>query len=588
MRRILNRTFILHLLFFLLFLLLFSFVFRELLVNLSENLIDTRDYSLMVWIISQNIEKILSLNFSNYFDTNTFYPHRYVLLFSDLLLPQSLISIPSFLLSKNLILSFNITFIITFLLNYISLYFFWKIIFKNNLIAFLGSIFFIFSPFLHLELFHFQLLNYWPFFLSLNFLIISLKEVLPYKRFIYAALSGLFLAIQFLASVYLAVYLIVAVLVYLTVHLIFTKNFKRVVQLFFFVFAIFILIDGIFIKSYNDMKIYYKIERELGEFITYSANISDYLFTGSIGSLIHQSPILDKWNSFDKNTWGGRASSAGFLFTVLLLFALVGIGLRRSSINFTISLDQGKTFFLVLIFIGVIFSIGPRAKFNGNYAEIPLPYAFVMKTVPLVQSIRASSRWSFLFYLGVIYFTLITLNNLTNKRGGSKILVLLIFILFFIEYIPVNIKTDKVSPVEGNYSLLKDICSKQKQVLLELPVTHLDSGENIVQGLSYINSVQLASSNHKCNLVNGYSGYDLPALFKLKDEINSSITSQNIDKFLQILNDNNIDVVKINKGLLIKEVQAAGPIFYENLKSQRNVEILDLNIYKINKKSVND
>ncbi len=238
------------------FLAIFFFVFRNLLTNLTTNLIDWRDYLLMIWIMSQNVLKIQHLNFINYFDSNTFFPHKYALLFSDLLIPQAIISLPFFIISNNLILIFNLAFILTFILNYISSYFFWRILFKNYLVAFFGSLFIVFSPFFHITLDHFQMLSYWPFFFSLFFLI-RYEENKNIKNVL---LCSLFLAIQFLASVYLAVFLIFSIEIYLLLNLMTTKRIKDFLKINLIVFITFFAIDGVFIKGYIDVKNYYHIK----------------------------------------------------------------------------------------------------------------------------------------------------------------------------------------------------------------------------------------------------------------------------------------------------------------------------------------
>ena len=107
------------------FLLLLLFIFKSLLFSISTHLPDWRDYALSNWIMFQNIEKITSLNFSNYLDTNAFYPNnKYSLLFADTFLPQAILQLPFWLITKNIILSFNITFLIVMTLNFFCSYLF--------------------------------------------------------------------------------------------------------------------------------------------------------------------------------------------------------------------------------------------------------------------------------------------------------------------------------------------------------------------------------------------------------------------------------------------------------------------------------
>ncbi len=560
---------------FIIFLSVLLFVFRDLFFSLKTNLIDLRDYPLMLWIISQNVLKIQSLNFVNYFDTTAFFPHKYTLLFSDLLLPQSLIALPFFLFSDNLTLIFNLVFLLTFILNFIALYLFWKILFKNNLISFFGSLFVIFSPYFHLELPHFQMLSYWPFFLGLYFLFKSEDGSIRNVFF-----CGLFLAIQFLASVYLSVYLIFSIVFYLISRVIFSGKLKNILKIFLIIFITFLIIDGVFIKGYTDIKDYYSIQRGMNEYINYSAHLSDYVFTSTIRSLFHQSNIMDFWNRDDKNNSLGKASFPGFLITFLAFYSLIKFVKNREKVVFTIQLDKTRFFFIVIIIAGLIFSLGPRLNFNGNYVNIPLPYSLMLEVVPFLDAVRSPARWSFIFYIGVIYFALLTLKKL-KKNKYYLFFFVFFFLIFVLEYIPTKLVAEKGYGIGAEYNILKDICIKEKKVLLEIPITHLNAAPDVATGLTYINQVQLSSIFHQCNLVNGYSGYDLPDNFVLADTLNNYIINGDVSGFISELRKRDINFVKFNSKYFSKELQKPLNSFLKGIIYEKGVEKIGQDIYKI-------
>lgn len=562
------------------FLLILFFVFRNLILNISTNLLDWRDYAYIIWVMFQSITHITNLDFINFFETNAFYPNKLTLMFSDILLPQALILLPFLSLTKNLILSFNITFIITFILNFISLFLFWKQIFKKELIAFLGALFFIFSPFFHLELSHFQMLTFWPFFLALYFLF--KYDVKP--KYKYLILIGLLLTTQFLSSVYLSVYLIFAILIFYTIRLVLQKELKSVATKASIIFIVFILTGGIFIKGYIDMKNTYNIERDIKEYITYSANLSDYLFTSQIKSILHQSPLMQLWNKADKN-WGTHSSFPGFLLFLLTLYGLFKLTKGKQSLSINLELNRQKAFFIILIISGFIFSLGPRVIFNGTYAHIPLPFSAVLKFIPLADATRVPARWSFIFFLGVIYFSLVALNKLEGKKY-KKIIFFLIFVIFVLEYLPTNIQSAKDSYITSDYKILKDICSKEKKVLLELPLTHLDAYPNILEGLRYITVMELSSTYHNCFLVNGYSGYDLPDNFILAGTLSKFIENQQIGAFLEELRSRNIDYVKFNQYYFINDLKLPALEFVNSLATESGVEKINEGLFLLRRGSL--
>lgn len=564
--------------FFLVFLGLLSFVFRDLLINFSTGLIDWRDYALMVWIVFQNADKITSLNFQNYFTTTSFYPNPYSLLFSDLLLPQSFLFMPFYLLTKNLILSFNFVFILTFILNYISSFLFWKSLFKKSSLAFLGSILVIFSPFFHFEYSHFQMLSYWPFFFALYFLFKEKES----RKHLNSLLTGIFVSIQFLASVYLSFYLLTFIFLVFVIRLLKRQGLKDNLIRLSIIAITFLLICGVFIKGYIDMKQHYQVNRNIEEYIAYSANLSDYIFSRPLDSVLHNTALIDKWNAQNKSNWVGQAAFPGFLVFILSIIGIVILKKDKKSISLIFNLDQQKVLFLSVTIIGFIFSLGPRLIFNGTYAHILLPYSLVLKFVPLFESIRVSARWSFLFYFGLIFFALLGIQKITNNKY-KKLVFGIIFVVFLLEYIPLNIKAEQDIYFDDRDLVLQSICHDKPTLLLELPVTHLDAENDIAAGLSYITKTQLASTKNECLLVNGYSGYDLPSIIELSQKTNHYIDSNDTEGFYNELKSSNVSLFKFNPDRYPTERQNNLQKFLDALIKQDNIEQVEGTIYRISK-----
>lgn len=572
------KKFLLYLSFYFVILL---FVFRNIILNISTNLLDWRDYAFYIWMMFQNITHITNLDFVNFFETNAFYPHKLTLFFIDTMLPQSLIFLPFYYLTKNLILAFNLTFIITFILNFISLFLFWKLIFKKDLIAFFGSLFIIFSPFFHSELGHFTVMSYWPFFFGLYFLFKSNLNK-DKRNYIYI---GLFLSTQFLASIYLGIFMMFSILIFYTLIYLFKPiniKSKKIFSSFLIISFVFITTSGIFVKGYIDMKHLYNAKRDIREYIGYSASLSDYLFTTEINSLFHKSHFMNLWNRFDKNQ-GSHGSFPGFIIFIPAAFALFRISKKDQAISISTEMNREKTFFFLLIILGLLFSLGPRLNFNGNYAYIPLPYYLLLKFIPGMESIRGLVRWNFLFFMGFTYFSLITFTKLTYLRY-HKYLFVLVFAIFILEYIPFNIQSSKLSYITDDHQILKTLCLKEKQVLLELPVTHLDAASNIREGLQYMTAnIMLPSTYHGCLLVNGYSGYDLPENFSLASTLNKLIETQQTRKFINQLREKNIDLVKFNPQYFVKELRPYVNLFIDSMATESGVVRLSKDLFKISK-----
>lgn len=566
-----------RLILFFAFFILFLFAFRSLASNLSSALPDWLDYPYIVWTIFQNIEKIKTFNFAHFFDTNAFYPNKLTLLFSDTLLPQSIVALLFSFLTINPILVFNLTFIVTFILNYVAVFLFWNQIFKKDWLAFLGTLFVIFSPFFHHQLGHFQMQSYWPLFFALYFLFKNEEK----KTVRNLVLVGIFLSIQFLSSVYLAVFLLFSILAFYGVRVLFSREWEMVAKSFFLIIGVFILVDSVFIKGYLDTKKIYGIKRDYGEYVTYSAHLSDYLFTTNINSALHKLPLITRWNSFDKHVVGEKASFPGFLLSILALFGMFSFTKRKERFWINLQLDKRQLFFLIILFFGILFSLGPRLNFNGAYVYIPTPYTLFLKFIPFLDSIRVPARWSFLFYLGIIYFSLNLIKKLLTLNNYFRILALTIFALFVLEYLPLAAEA-QVKEYKGKpYQLLETICSKEKKVLLEVPVTHFRVEGGIVVGLDYISKVLLSSLYHKCYLVNGYSGYQPPSILALEESIENLLKEGKGNDLVQLFLNNKIELVKFNSKQMLPETRIGFQDLLPSLVNSRKVEVLSDDVLRI-------
>jgi len=512
-----------HLGYFLIFALIFAFVFMSLVINISTNLIDWRDYAYVTWIINQNINHLRALNFQNLFNTNAFFPYTNTVFLSDTLITQSIIGLPFSFLTKNPVLIFNLVFFTTFLLNYLSSYLLFNKLLKNNLLSFIGSLAIVFSPFFYTQIGHFQMQNYWPFLLILLLLFKTSS-----KRFSFdEVLIGFLIAIQFLASVYLAFFGIAAIFIFFLVQIYKGLNIKIASTKFGVIIFTFLILDGIFIKGYMDARKNFVITRGTNEYLVYSAKISDYIFPRQNG-FFYQNFIVRKWNTFNNHQFGEPASFPGFILGALAILGLIKIERTKKYFSFHFSVDTSNLFFLCLMLIGLAFSLG-------------YPYLPLAKYIPFFDTTRGTSRWSFLFYIGLIYFSIFYISKIKSKWFLAAAIILLI-----IDILPAKLTTYKDSYLSSNDETLKSICSVKKTVILEVPVTHFDAGDNIAVGLSYITKRQLASLYNGCYLVNGYSGYDLPSIQQIKDRLISSAQTGNADEFISTVKESNAQLLSIN------------------------------------------
>jgi len=549
-----NKKFFSNLLFFVPLLILTVFIFKSLLFNISTNLLDWLDYPVFLWIIFQNIDHIRSLSFSGIFDTNIFYPFHGTLLFADLFLPQTILLFPFTLISQNKILDFNISFFLTLILNLISVTFFWN---KFNFSTSKWWLFFAvlttaYSPYFFLNYGHYQMVTFWPLFFGLSYLFdknITTKKVV---------LAAIFTTIQFLASVYLSIFMLFSIGVWFGLKILLERNrsdlainIKRL-AIFLLVFT---ALTGPFLYKYIQVKNAYGIVRDYSEYVLYSAHLSDYIFSTHYHSLLDGFAPLAKWNHLNGHYLGESAGFPGFVLLGLGILGLFKYSRNKKNLSLQIPLEFNHLYFLILALCGFIFSLGPRLNVNGFYTAIPLPYLIPLKLIPIFEPIRASARWSFLFYFGLTYFALIGLQKL--KKYNLRLLVILLSILYVIEMVPIDKQTEQKNYNPDVYKIVVPECKNAGSVLLEYPLTQDSKDANIITNLTYKTQMMLASLEHNCDLVNGYSGYTPKDYDRFEGEMFQAVEKNDSQEFNKLVNQRNVKLFKLNKDFIYREKVAS-------------------------------
>lgn len=558
---------------FLVYLLILFYVFGHLILNIDTHLISWLDTPYNLWLNNQVAQKLLNLDFRNFFETNAFWPNKLSLYYSDTHILQGLMTYVLGIFSSEIIKVFNLTFIINLVLNYIFTYLFWTTHFNSKLQSFGASIIFIFSPFFFNNVGHYQLMAYWPGMASLYFLRLSVSKQISK----YVVISAIFATIQFLASVYLAFFMLVVVAIKLLLGIINRKHKAYYIRLVLAYFGVFLLSSGYFIAGYIRMKHINNFVRDPSEYITYSAHLSDYLFTTGVNSFASNSGIYEKWNSFNKHIWGERASFPGFSIMVPFLVALFIIKRDKQRYIVGVKMDKESVFFGILIVLGFLFSLGTRLSFNGNYSHIPLPYNLFVKYLPMFDAIRATARWSFILYLGLSWFAvkgLVVIYEKIKNNNFKIIAVALFSILWVWENLPLQLEA-RAEDYYNGYSVIERLCREEKKVLLELPLGHLDDPRGVIKGLNYITKSQMASVIHKCYLVNGYSGFEPQSLVEMRNVLGQIIETKDWNKFHNLIRSYQVSIVKVNN-----------PIWKELLEYLEKQDILsevDTNVYVVSK-----
>ncbi|HEX7018109.1 MAG TPA: hypothetical protein VF209_04350 [Patescibacteria group bacterium] len=535
---------------------LYGFIFRSLLLNIHTHLLDWFDFPYYAWTLNQNIQHFRNGTLENFFSTNIYYPHQGTLLFSDLLLPQSLMGLTFSIFTDNPITIVNLVFFLTFAGNVLAFYFFWHQLFQKQTTIFLLTFLSAFAPFLFLQLGHLQMITFWPFFLALGLVI---HQSRGWQK---AILVGLLTTLQFTASVYLGIFLLVVIglwagLELITKYLVTRRSQAQLRKVLLNSFVFYLLLgvcylatNGFFIYHYLVIKNEYQITRLYGEYVVYAAHFTDYLFI-PFDSIGHR--VTSAWQKFNHHGVGELASYPG---TVVAFLSLLGaFAFKSSHKEWSLSFKPTVThqFFSLLLIAGFIFSLGPRLVVNGQYTTIPLPYHLVLKSIPLLEPIRATARWSFLMYLGLLYFVGHGFEKLNLSHFKKWLTLGFVCSLYVIEMVPLTKATQAQAYYHASYDVLTTECSSQPQVLLEYPLTESHAEASVVSNLSYRTQLMLASTRHGCLLVNGYSGFE-PREYSLYEQaLTSAVVNAERQRFFTLLDQKDVTYFKLNDAHLASE-----------------------------------
>ncbi|MCX7957930.1 MAG: hypothetical protein N3B13_02695, partial [Deltaproteobacteria bacterium] len=76
---------------------------------------DLGDPLLNIWTIWWDSERIINLDFNNYFDANVMFPYKNTLAFSEHLTGEAILGLPFYLITKNPVFTYNILYILSFI-----------------------------------------------------------------------------------------------------------------------------------------------------------------------------------------------------------------------------------------------------------------------------------------------------------------------------------------------------------------------------------------------------------------------------------------------------------------------------------------
>src|SRR3989339_246191 len=439
----------------------------------------------------------------------------------------------------------------------------------------------VFSPYMLSQMSHFQMVFFWPLLLSLYFLFH------PKHKPLHTVLTGVFLGLQFLSSVYLGVMGMMIVLIWYVYQFIDTVLTHKSLHEYFkqvgIVFAVFLGISMYSIYGYIQMLEIYKPVIDQGQLVTYAAHPTDYaLVLSPATSLLHK--IFDFFSQANHHTWGETAAFPGIFPLVVILIGIFFYFKKNKNVAKQNGSKALLFWSLSLIVTGFIFSLGPRLNWNGVYLVTPLPYYLIYKFVPFMTAIRATARWYFVFHFGIYLLSLYLLNQIDEqmKKQANRtmnIFLILLFILLLVEQYPLPIQATSRQWMTKTVLTVQKECEKDPGPLLEYPLVYRLEKDNPISNLEYTTNILLTSTEYTCEYLSGFSGYEPKKYNEYKKFFENNEFNESSVAFLKKMQ---FKYVKINKQALFPLQNSSMSAVLQNGGFDKLTEDETSSLYKYN------
>ncbi len=446
------------------------------------------------------MDTIIKGDWKNVLQMPTFYGFPDSYLYSELFIFESVSALPFYLISGNIIFTYNLVGVLTVAASCFSMFIFAKYITGKFWPAVLASIIYVFNPFTighYPDNIHYYSLEWLP--LIFLYLEKFMKDHSNKNSFLFF----LFLTMQSLTSLSFGALLTIILPIYSLVRVIQLKLIKKPDDIMKFVnigaITGLILFAGVNINIYKVYNIYFAKEpivRDIEETSTFAPWAID-LFQTSPSNLLYGWTRTWTMNNLPNAVFHSYEHIERDLFwgiTVWILILISFFTLKKSKESGIWSISM--TIFILCILL----SLGPRIRFTQDFS-IPGIYNIFYKINPLLQDLRVSSRFAF---VGFMFLGLICAIVVSKKSKFFSYIVIGLVILEYIN-IPWNYE-----PIPENIKNFYSIINKDTNihVLLELPMGNLFTYITLADNQFIESNYMLyANSLHSKSLLNGYSSY---------------------------------------------------------------------------------
>ena len=327
---------------------------------------DYGDPLLVMWAmgwVSQAVTAALSQPslLQNFWDANIFFPETKTLAFSEHFIGQSVLVLPLYWLTGNLILCYNVMFLATFVLTGLGTFLLGRALTTSVWAGAIAAIVVAFNQYrLQYEVAHLHVLSiHW-----LPFVLFGLHRFLVTDSRWTLALSAVALVALNLSSVYYMAYCAPFILAFVLVELFRLGRWRepRVWLELWAAAAAVAVVMLPFVLPYLEVQQRLGVNRGLQELVTYSATLDHY-----------------------------RVALPGLFVPIAL--AVVGVALGRRPRDYVLAIALA-----VFVTLSMWLSLGPVVQAGGRALDFPALYPVLHENVPGYRGLRVPARFAMLFF----------------------------------------------------------------------------------------------------------------------------------------------------------------------------------------------
>lgn len=506
---------------------------------------DDIDYG--YFLMDHNLTKMTSLDFSHFFDTRMFYPHTQTLAYGNSLLTQSILGLPVFWLTHDVVLTTNVVILLNFFLSFLAMYVLCLSLTKNTLASIVAGLIYTYNPFVmsHVPQTVENLTLQWlPLFFLCAERIVHTKTRKP------GLILGLLFVVQVASSFYYAYIVVIVLPLYILLRAYSWQQLGSLVKRALPGLLLGAVLTALYLRPYIHVKNSYGVARSLNTASLLSARVTDFLFVNPqnvvYGGLVNNAFFRSLRDPFALVHYTERSFFPGIAGVVLIVAGVVIYG----------RLDREKKklarAYWGILGVTVLLSFGPYLRIAG--AKIPGLFLLLYHAVPLTDQMRNPSRFMAMAFLALAVLSGITVSFIRRRLGkaarpvGILLIVILCVEFFNIAPSPYVIPAD----IRDAYRWLTR--QKDIEVIAELPTANGLIGYGNLERIPMEDTQYLLYAlYHDKKIVNGYAAFVPPDTLLLGASLSVNFPTQTK---LEQLRQMGVDAVVVHRDEFVTEREA--------------------------------